>query len=53
VLSAALATLLENRSFGTPVQDAELASRWVERNDAEAYTLLGDPGVRVRVDALQ
>ncbi len=52
-LSTALATLLENRDFGVAVADSDLASRWIERNDAEAYTLLGDPGVHVRVDSLQ
>lgn len=52
-LSTALASLLENRDFGMAVTDTDLAQRWTERNDAEAYTLMGDPGVRVRVDALQ
>lgn len=52
-LSSALATLLENRDFGMPVTDADLATRWTERNDAEAYTVVGDPGVRVRVSDLQ
>jgi hypothetical protein len=52
-LSTSLASLLENRDFGVTVTDADLASRWTERNDAQAYTLLGDPGVRVRTNDLQ
>lgn len=53
LLSTTLASLLENRDFGQTVSDTDLAARWTERNDAEAYTLLGDPGVQVRVDLLQ
>ncbi len=52
MLSASLAALLERRSFGIDVPDAELAQQWTERNDAEAYTLLGDPGTHLRPDAL-
>jgi hypothetical protein len=47
-LSTALAKVLEDRDFGVAVTDADLSSRWTERNDAQAYTLFGDPGVRVR-----
>lgn len=52
-LSTALASLLEQRDFGATVSDSDLSSRWIERNDAQAYTLLGDPGVHVRVNDLQ
>ncbi|MGH2454154.1 MAG: phospholipase D-like domain-containing protein [bacterium] len=31
-----------------PVSDAELVSGWIERNDARAYVLLGDPAARLR-----
>jgi hypothetical protein len=52
-LSTALAALIEKRDFGDTVPDSDLATRWTDRNDAQSYTLLGDPGVRVRVNDLQ
>ncbi len=51
-LSTNLGAMLEKRDFGLKVSDEDLARRWTERNDAEAYTLLGDPGIRMRVDKL-
>jgi hypothetical protein len=51
-LSTNLAALLEKRDFGLVVRDRDLVARWSERNDAEAYVLFGDPGVRVRIGAL-
>jgi len=36
----------------TRLNDRELVSRWLERNDAQNYVLLGDPAVRIRNDAL-
>jgi hypothetical protein len=33
--------------------DADLARDWIERNDAQNYLVLGDPGVRLRVDDLK
>lgn len=35
-----------------PVANAELVSKWTERNDAKPYTVLGDPAVQVRVGEL-
>jgi hypothetical protein len=32
--------------------DVDLVSRWLERNDAQNYVMLGDPAVRIRKDAL-
>jgi hypothetical protein len=32
--------------------DRELVARWLERNDAQNYVLLGDPAVRIRTDIL-
>ncbi len=32
--------------------DRELVTRWLERNDAQNYVLLGDPAVRIRNDLL-
>jgi hypothetical protein len=36
----------------TKPRDAEMAAIWVERNDAQNYVLLGDPAVRLRVEAM-
>jgi len=49
-LSADLLSLL---APGAPkVADSVLVSRWLERNDAQNYVVLGDPAVRIRVDKL-
>jgi len=53
VLSTNLADMLERISYGGTVPDETLAWAWVERNDARNYAVLGDPAVRLRVDALQ
>jgi hypothetical protein len=34
------------------VPDSVLASRWVERNDAEGYVVVGDPAVSLRANEL-
>jgi hypothetical protein len=34
------------------LDDRDLVSRWLERNDAQNFVLLGDPAVRIRKDAL-
>jgi hypothetical protein len=49
-LSASLATVLEDISFGKEVPDTELASLWAERNDAQNFVLLGDPAVRLSTE---
>jgi hypothetical protein len=49
-LSADLLSLLGQD--GPNVSDAVLVSRWLERNDAQNYVVLGDPAVRLRVDKL-
>jgi Peptidase family C25 len=49
-LSAELLSLLGQD--GPNVSDAVLVSRWLERNDAQNYVVLGDPAVRLRVDKL-
>jgi hypothetical protein len=51
-LSTSLNSKLEEISFGAEVPDYELAATWTERNDSEGYIVLGDPAVRLRVDAL-
>jgi hypothetical protein len=48
-LSVSLSDMLEQLSFGASVPDADLASAWIARNDAEGYLILGDPAVRLRV----
>jgi hypothetical protein len=53
VLSTELTQLLEQiQKFGKQVSDQQLVSLWTERNDAESYTLLGDPAVCLRVSDL-
>ncbi|MCI0392366.1 MAG: hypothetical protein MOB07_26840 [Acidobacteria bacterium] len=52
-LSTSLGSVLEKLGFGFNVPAGELARLWVERNDAEAYVIFGDPAVSVRKDVLQ
>jgi hypothetical protein len=51
---AALSTaLLSALSPGAPkMDDRDLVTYWLERNDAQNYVTLGDPAVRLRVDKL-
>jgi hypothetical protein len=51
-LSTELSAKLEKLRFNAVVADDELATSWMERNDAEGYLLLGDPAVRLRVNDL-
>jgi hypothetical protein len=48
-LSVSLSSMLEQISFGATVEDSELTSAWIARNDAEGYLILGDPAVRLRI----
>jgi hypothetical protein len=34
------------------LNDHDLVTRWLQRNDAQNYVMLGDPAVRIRKDAL-
>jgi hypothetical protein len=52
VLSTELLSKLDETQPGEAPSDSELASTWIERNDAQNYVTLGDPAVRVRVDLL-
>ena len=52
VLSAELLSELDESQPGGKPKDSELAWKWIERNDAQNYVVLGDPAVRVRVDLL-
>jgi hypothetical protein len=47
-----LAGLLERARYDSTVRRGELASAWVQRNDAEGYLILGDPAARLRMEAL-
>jgi hypothetical protein len=51
---AALSTaLLSALAPGAPrMDDRELVTYWLERNDAQNYVTLGDPAVRLRLDKL-
>jgi hypothetical protein len=50
------ALLLSSTSPSTPpamrLNDRDLVTAWIERNDAQNYVLLGDPAVRIRNDVL-
>lgn len=52
-LSADLAEAIADRKGGADVSDAVLANRWVARDDARNYVILGDPAVRLRASVLQ
>jgi len=55
VLSAELSMLVEEQeAMGTTADTAaRLGNRWVARDDARNYLILGDPAVRLRVDAME
>ena len=50
--SMRILNLTSGTSAGPKPRDAEMAALWVERNDAQNYVLLGDPAVRLRVEAM-
>lgn len=53
-LSTTLTNLLERLDFNQDAtSDRELATTWIERNDAEGYIILGDPAAHLRVNDLQ
>jgi hypothetical protein len=49
-LSTELAEAIAERNFDPNL--VKLANRWVARDDARNYVILGDPAVRLRVDAM-
>ena len=51
-LSEILARLLGEVARKHAVDDAELVSTWMARNDAGGFVLIGDPAVRLRVNDL-
>jgi len=52
VLSTQLLSLEESIRRGAQVPDRDLASRWLERNDAGGFAIFGDPAVHLRVSDL-
>jgi hypothetical protein len=46
-LSVTMANLLRQRAAGLDGNDALLAARWVERQDAGGYLIVGDPAARL------
>jgi hypothetical protein len=51
--AALSAALLSALAPGAPkIDDRELVTYWIERNDAQNYVTLGDPAVRLRIDKL-
>ena len=51
VLSAELTNTQQQRDLlPGQISDATLANRWVARDDARNYLILGDPAVRLRVE---
>jgi len=54
VLSAELSMLVEEQEASGTTADlaTKLGNRWVARDDARNYLVLGDPAVRLRVEAM-
>jgi hypothetical protein len=53
VLSAELSDALRDRRDETAdISDPSLANRWIARDDARNHVILGDPAVRLRVEAM-
>jgi hypothetical protein len=53
VLGSELQMLVEEQQATGAVAAAGLANRWVARDDARNYVILGDPAVRLRVEAIR
>lgn len=51
-LSTDLSEALADRRDNPDVSDAVLANRWIARDDARNYVILGDPAAALRVDAM-
>jgi hypothetical protein len=53
-LSAALLSAISPTApAAMKLNDRDLVTYWLERNDAQNYVMLGDPAARIRKDALQ
>lgn len=51
--AAIVGQLLADKLDGLPVDSDKLAVAWTQQNDSEAYTLFGDPAIRLRPEKLQ
>ncbi|MGI8745745.1 MAG: hypothetical protein ACR2NN_24855 [Bryobacteraceae bacterium] len=51
--AALVGQMLADKLNDLPVDDEKLATAWTQQNDAEAYTLFGDPAIRLRPEKLQ
>jgi hypothetical protein len=51
-LSSSLLEMIAFRQRNEPVSNVTLAQTWIERNDARAYMVLGDPAARLQVGTL-
>ena len=49
-LSVSLSGMLEQIEDGRTIPPEQLATAWVQRNDAEGYALFGDPAARLRLE---
>jgi len=49
-ISTLLAPMIEDKQFDEPVDDLELSGMWTANNDAQGYTIIGDPAARLPVD---
>jgi len=50
-LSVSLAGMIEKiEDEGAVIPDAQLATAWIQRNDAEGHALFGDPAARLRLE---
>jgi hypothetical protein len=52
-LSSLLASALSPSAPSMQLSDRDVATYWLQRNDAQNYVLLGDPAVRIRNDQLR
>lgn len=50
--SAELVDYIQRQRDGEEIPDRFLTNRWIERNDARNYVVLGDPAARLRLDVL-
>jgi hypothetical protein len=49
-LSTDLSESLQAAAHGNALPDAVLANRWIARDDARDYIIIGDPAIRLRVN---
>jgi hypothetical protein len=52
-LSSSLLEDLNDMDFGKIISPLTIANKWIQRNDARAFILVGDPGAGLRVKDMQ